>query len=146
MKTLILVVATSILFIASIIVPIVSPPEPRKPLFENEAAFIASLQRYTEAYHKIASESQKQYFADAYLKAILRDIFVIPVANSTDNIHVILPRTVEGQKVVVLKEIQLGPDNGLREAMYRLVYERHHFKPPFYSAKMGEMLDEVVGE
>jgi len=116
MKPVIFAISLFCFVIAIIAVPIVNQPEP------------------------------KQYFADAYLKVTLRDIFVIPVANSTANIRMILPKTLEGLKVVVLKEIQLGPDNGLREAMYRLVYERHHFKPPFYSAEMGELLEEVITE
>lgn len=146
MKPVIFAISFFSFVIAIIVVPIVNQPEPRQPLFKNEAEFIASLQRYTKAYHKIESDNLKQHFANAYLKTILREIFVLPVANNTDNIQVILPQEQEGQAVMVLKEIQLGPDNGLHEAMYRIVFEQHQLRPPFYSEELGALLEEVVGK
>ena len=145
MKPVIFAISFFSFVIAIIVIPIVNQPEPKQPLFKNEVEFIASLQRYTKAYHKIESESLKQHFANAYLKTILRDILILPVVNNTDNIQVILAREQEGQTVIVLKEIQLGPDNGLHEAMYRIVFEQHQLRPPFYSEELGDLLEEVVG-
>ena len=147
MKPVIFAMLLFCFVIAIIVVPIANKPEPQKPIFENETAFIESLQRYTEAYQSLTNETERQYFADAYLKIIIKHAFVLPATNNADNIQVILPEQVDGQKVAILKEIQLGPDNGLREAMYRIVYERHHYsEPPFYSEEVGELLREVVGE
>lgn len=127
---------------ASMYLPKVEPKA--RTLWENEDLLLSSLTRYNEVYYTITDEDDREDFAHAYLSTIVRDVFLLPKGRADDNIQVILPAKVEGQTVMALKEIQLGPDNGLRKAMHRIIYKPRRFQPPFYSPKLEKLLDYVL--
>ena len=105
--------------------------------------FINSLTRYNEIYHRLKHRHDKEALAVAYLSSITKDLFLFP--NKSGNFNVLLPDiTVKAN--YVLKEIKVGPDNGLYNALqYMLNRSKRSFQPPpFYSQHTNQLLRYII--
>lgn len=111
----------------------------------NKDPLMITLQRYNDAYHRLIDESEKQKFARLYLLAISKDVLVLPPKKNVEKVRVILPVIKDDNVIMVLREIQLGSDNGLYDAFQQRKQKRSRYsEPPGYPSKIEKLVNRVI--
>jgi hypothetical protein len=147
-KTIWPILAVSTFFVVIISLASTNMPDEfkveRQSRWAKEDLLLASLTRYTDVYRSLTDEYEKEDLARQYLSIIIKEILVLPATHDMGIVHVVLPDTKGDKVIMVLKEIQLGPDNGLHGAMQALLNKRRRYEPPFYSPKIDKLIGYIV--
>jgi hypothetical protein len=110
----------------------------------NEDPLMATLPRYNDAYHSLTDKNEKEDLARLYLLAISKDALVLPSKEDVKKVQVILPVTNNENIIMVLREIQLGSDNGLHGAFLQRKYKPRLYEPPGYPSKIEKLVDRII--
>ncbi len=112
----------------------------------NKDPLMTTLPRYNDAYHGLTDGNEKEDLARLYLAVISKDILVLPPKQDLATVRVVLPVKKDGNATLVLREIQLGSDNGLHDAFQQRKYKRRwrHEPPPFHSSKIEKLINRII--
>ena len=105
-----------------------------------------TLPRYHDAYHGLTVEKEKEELARYYLSVISKNVLVLPPRRDAKAIRVVLPVTKDNKVALILREIQLGADNGLYGAFQKRNDQpsRVMYEPPFYSLKVQKLIRRII--
>jgi hypothetical protein len=147
-KTIWPILAVSTFFVVIVSLASTNMPDEfkveRQSRWANEDLLLASLTRYTDVYHSLTDEDDREDLAREYLSIVIKEILVLPAIHDEGTVHVVLPDTKGDEVTMVLKEIKLGPDNGLHRAMQALLNKQYRSRPPFYSPKIDKLIKYVI--
>jgi hypothetical protein len=133
-----------IISLASMNMPQTEESKASQSCWANEDPLMATLPRYNDAYHGLTDENEKEDLARLYLLAISKNILVLPSKQDLETVRVVLPVTTNDDVVMVLREIQLGSNNGLHGAFQKRNYKRSRYEPPFYPAKIEKLINRII--
>ncbi len=148
-KTLWLMLTMVSLFIVSVVLIIMRPQTEAEKVsqlcWSNKDPLMITLQRYNKAYHSLTDENEKREIARLYLLAISKTVLVLPPNKDIEKLQVILPVTEGDKEIVVLRDIQLGADNGLYAAFQQRNRKRSRYsEPPGPPSKIEKLVNRVI--